>query len=322
MGKGFTHALKALRRSTGLAATTPYDKPGSYQKLGIDLTVDPNAGSFDTSDSDYIAPIMGNIMLRDDLAEFSSTFTAADTNDLFTVTAHGLETGDGPFEFIAGSGALPTGVSASTPYWIIKVSANTFQVASSKANAIAGTKVTISDAGTPHATRLFEKIISRMPGTGNYLAGLIGKYNVPGEVDSKYPTGGVIGEIGEEIVGDLTAKPDGCVVAVVGGDSQAVSPRAYFARRHLNSNPGSGPQYGMDLYDPHAAGLSYQQGAPSVADLRFSNQQLFVALDTAITANTTTTSAPAGSIAVTSHATGVGKLFMSDGSKWQFAVVA
>lgn len=45
-------------------------------------------------------------------------------------------------------------------------------------------------------------------------------------------------------------------------------------------------------------------------------------LDTAITANVTTTTAPAGSIGVTTNATGVGSMFISDGSKWQFAVVA
>jgi len=45
-------------------------------------------------------------------------------------------------------------------------------------------------------------------------------------------------------------------------------------------------------------------------------------LDTAITADTTTTSAPAGSIGVTTNATGVGSMFISDGAKWQFAVVA
>jgi len=45
-------------------------------------------------------------------------------------------------------------------------------------------------------------------------------------------------------------------------------------------------------------------------------------LTIAITANTTTTSAPKGSIGTTSNATGAGKLFVSDGAKWQFAVVA
>ena len=45
-------------------------------------------------------------------------------------------------------------------------------------------------------------------------------------------------------------------------------------------------------------------------------------LTTAITANSTTTSAPKGSIGTTSNPTGAGKLFVSDGTKWQFAVVA
>ena len=38
---------------------------------------------------------------------------------------------------------------------------------------------------------------------------------------------------------------------------------------------------------------------------------------TAITANVTTTTAPKGSFAFTSNATGLGKVFYSDGSKWQ-----
>lgn len=45
-------------------------------------------------------------------------------------------------------------------------------------------------------------------------------------------------------------------------------------------------------------------------------------LDTAITANSTTTTAPAGSLGITTNATGLGKLFYSDGSKWQFAAIS
>ena len=45
-------------------------------------------------------------------------------------------------------------------------------------------------------------------------------------------------------------------------------------------------------------------------------------LTTAVTANVTTTTVAAGSIGVTTNATGVGKLFISDGAKWQFAAVA
>jgi hypothetical protein len=40
-------------------------------------------------------------------------------------------------------------------------------------------------------------------------------------------------------------------------------------------------------------------------------------LTTPVTANVTTTAAPAGSIGITSHATGRGTPFYSDGAKWQ-----
>lgn len=43
-------------------------------------------------------------------------------------------------------------------------------------------------------------------------------------------------------------------------------------------------------------------------------------LSTAITANSTTTTAPEGSVAVTSHSTGRGMWFYSDGTKWQAQV--
>ena len=42
---------------------------------------------------------------------------------------------------------------------------------------------------------------------------------------------------------------------------------------------------------------------------------------TAITANTTTTTAPKGSFGMTSNATGLGKLFYSDGTKWQLGAI-
>jgi hypothetical protein len=44
-------------------------------------------------------------------------------------------------------------------------------------------------------------------------------------------------------------------------------------------------------------------------------------LSTAITNNVTTTTAPAGSLGLTSNATGVGILFVSDGTKWQLAAI-
>lgn len=45
-------------------------------------------------------------------------------------------------------------------------------------------------------------------------------------------------------------------------------------------------------------------------------------LSTAITANSTTTSAPVGSLGITTNSTGRGKLFYSDGTKWQFMAIS
>lgn len=63
-------------------------------------------------------------------------------------------------------------------------------------------------------------------------------------------------------------------------------------------------------------------GSVPAADMQFTNGLQLVCLTTAITANSTTTSAPAGSLGITSNATGVGHLFTSDGSKWQYMAVS
>lgn len=46
------------------------------------------------------------------------------------------------------SGTLPTGLSLATDYWLVRVSATTARVATSFANAIAGTVIAFTDAGT------------------------------------------------------------------------------------------------------------------------------------------------------------------------------
>jgi hypothetical protein len=56
---------------------------------------------------------------------------------------------------------------------------------------------------------------------------------------------------------------------------------------------------------------------PVVNFITFESGAKFYALTTAITGNTTTTTATAGSLAITTNATGIGHLFYSDGSKWQ-----
>lgn len=74
------------------------------------------------------------------------TFTAS--GDTMTATAHAYLTGDGPVRLTNSGGALPGGLSTDTDYWVIYASANTFKLATSLANAVAGTAVTTTGAGT------------------------------------------------------------------------------------------------------------------------------------------------------------------------------
>jgi hypothetical protein len=66
--------------------------------------------------------------------------------DTIAHAAHGLATADGPF-FVASTTTIPPGLAATTPYWAIKVDADTIKLAASRANALAGTAVNITGAG-------------------------------------------------------------------------------------------------------------------------------------------------------------------------------
>lgn len=76
------------------------------------------------------------------------TFTSAATGDITTMANHGFVTGDGPVQVTTSAADLPDPLAASTNYWIIYLSVDTFSYATSYANAIAETAVTITDAGT------------------------------------------------------------------------------------------------------------------------------------------------------------------------------
>ena len=54
----------------------------------------------------------------------------------------------GPCRLLNSGGALPTGLSTDTDYYVIVVDANTIKLATSASNAAAGTAVAFSDNGT------------------------------------------------------------------------------------------------------------------------------------------------------------------------------
>jgi hypothetical protein len=89
-------------------------------------------------------------------------FGAADTSASATVTitiaapgvvtwnSHSLSTGT-PVIF-STDGALPTGITAGTTYYAVVVNANTFQIATSFANAIAATPTVVTTSGSQSGT--------------------------------------------------------------------------------------------------------------------------------------------------------------------------
>tara|TARA_R110002020_G_scaffold161060_1_gene345794 strand:+ start:3247 stop:6333 length:3087 start_codon:yes stop_codon:yes gene_type:complete len=90
-------------------------------------------------------------------AAFTGNFGTPSANQL-TSTSHGMLTGDA----VRLSGTIPTGLSATLDYYIIKVSANVVSLASTLANARAGTVLTV---GTTSSVTINPKFISTVVAT-------------------------------------------------------------------------------------------------------------------------------------------------------------
>lgn len=88
-----------------------------------------------------------------DIAQFSAdaaTDVVTHWNALHSLaTAHGLVTGDGPY-YITSTGTLPGGLKENTPHYFIRINSTTGKWASSYANALAGTAIDITSAGTDY----------------------------------------------------------------------------------------------------------------------------------------------------------------------------
>ena len=79
----------------------------------------------------------------------SDTFTAAPATDILTLTDTAIDWTTGDEVVVSNSGgALPTGLSANTVYYVIYSSPLAIQLATTKANADAGTDIDITGAGT------------------------------------------------------------------------------------------------------------------------------------------------------------------------------
>ncbi len=78
------------------------------------------------------------------------TFTATNADDDLQPSnnPHYLQTGDGPFRLTTTAADLPSGLSIGTDYWIIRNDATDIALATTLANAIAGTAIALADDGT------------------------------------------------------------------------------------------------------------------------------------------------------------------------------
>ena len=82
------------------------------------------------------------------------TITIA-TPSIITWTAHGLNSGE-RVQFSNSGGALPTGISAATTYWITVIDTNSFKISTTLANAQAAIFITTSgsQSGVQSATSI------------------------------------------------------------------------------------------------------------------------------------------------------------------------
>lgn len=82
--------------------------------------------------------------------------------------------------------------------------------------------------------------------THNYIAGVIGENSVTGTNATELPNTAVLG-----IVADGVTEVDGIVTALIDGSDpgSTTTANAAFAARQLNTETGSGVDYGLDLHD-------------------------------------------------------------------------
>jgi hypothetical protein len=78
----------------------------------------------------------------------SSSFTADASSDTCTLTGGGSIQATGIAVTLSTTGSLPSGLSTSTVYYLIQVSSSTFKLATTLANAMSGTQIDITSAGS------------------------------------------------------------------------------------------------------------------------------------------------------------------------------
>ena len=121
-----------------------------------------------------------------------TTTNVSTTDSTLTVSSHGFSTGD-QITYSAGGGTAITGLTDGTTYFVIKVDANTFKLATSSADAASATSVTLT--GTGNDSQTFsgpepEKVSINSVSSANDFITMTGHGYVTGDVITYRANGG------------------------------------------------------------------------------------------------------------------------------------
>lgn len=173
-----------------------------------------------TSGSNWQAFTVGDLVTSGLCTDPATTATVTVTiaaPGVVTWTAHGF-TGACPVVFTT-SGGLPTGITSGTTYWVVpsSITANTFTIATTVANALAGTQITTSgsQSGTQTGT-------AGSPLTSTSAANVTGVSLTQGDWDCRGKVGRTLGASTSvtKMVGGISATT--ATVATVGTTGSTV----------------------------------------------------------------------------------------------------
>jgi len=147
--------IQQLPKSAWHDANNPKGANNNATIFGVDTTEIRSGGDNITS----VALVQGGTLYREAPPVtfaaptlFTIATTAVSTTaDTITSTAHGLSTG-AKVTYGAASGTVLGGLSDATAYYVIYVDVNTFKLASSAANALAGTAIDLTGTGNSSQT--------------------------------------------------------------------------------------------------------------------------------------------------------------------------
>ena len=135
MANNFFNKIVRNVSADGNAPTAVYTVPASKKTIVIELDVSNRSTASQT-----ISVEVEDFSQKGSAVTLSNG-TSVSSNTLTSGTAHNLNTGD-RIEFTHVTGL--SGVATAKQYWVIKVAATTFKVASTHANATAGTALTVT----------------------------------------------------------------------------------------------------------------------------------------------------------------------------------